>query len=100
MAESVVFFRTCGFQVSYGGPDALFTTMRAGQSVINLRQVSTNAGHAWDRVILRVRGVDALHRDLVGKGLAPTEVKDAAWGERYFELSGPQGIVMSFAELR
>lgn len=100
MAESVVFYQTCGFEVSYGGPDAPFTTMRAGQSVINLRQASTTGGNAWDRVILRVHGVDALHRDLVEKGLAPTEVKDAEWGERYFELSDLQGIVMSFAELR
>lgn len=99
MAESVAFYQKLGFEVSCGGPDAPFTTMRAGQSVINLRQAPTGAGNVLDRVILRVRGVDALHRDLVGKGLAPTEAKDAEWGERYFELSDPQGIVISFAEL-
>lgn len=99
MAESVTFYRRVGLDVSYGGPDAPFTTMRAGQSVINLRQAPTSAGNPWNRVILRVRGVDALHRDLVEKGLAPTEPKDAEWGERYFELSDPQGVVISFAEL-
>jgi len=46
-----------------------------------------------------VRGVDAFHGHLVEKGLTPTDVKDAGWGERYFELSGPQGVMMSFAEL-
>lgn len=99
MAESVAFYQTLGFEVAYGGSDAPFTTMRAGQSVINLRQAPTSAGHPWGRVILRVRGVDALYRNLVGKGLAPTEPKDAEWGERYFELSDPQGVVISFAEL-
>ena len=99
MAESVVFYQQLGFEVSYGGPNAPFTTMRAGQSVINLRQAPTSAGTPWNRVILRVRGVDALYRELVEKGLAPTEVKDAEWGERYFELSDPQGVVISFAEL-
>ena len=98
MAESVAFYRKLGFDVSYGGPDAPFTTMRAGQSVVNLRQEPTSGGGAWDRVILRVRGVDALHRDLVGKGLGPTAPRDAEWGERYFEIPDPQGVVISCAE--
>jgi catechol 2,3-dioxygenase-like lactoylglutathione lyase family enzyme len=99
MAESVAFYRKLGFDVSYGGPDAPFTTMRAGQSVVNLRQAPPSGGGAWNRVILRVRGVDALHRELVGKGLGPTAPRDAEWGERYFEIPDPQGVVISCAEL-
>ena len=99
MAESVAFYRELGLDVSYGGPDAPFTTKRAGESVINLRQAATSAGNSWNRVILRVRGVDALHQDLVEKGLGPAAPKDAEWGERYFELPDPQGVVISFAEL-
>ena len=100
MAESVAFYRKLGFDVSYGGPEALFTTMRAGQSAINLRRAASSGGSAWNRVILRVRGVDALHRDLVAKGLQPTAPADAEWGERYFEIADPQGVVISCAELR
>jgi catechol 2,3-dioxygenase-like lactoylglutathione lyase family enzyme len=99
MAESVAFYEKLGLEVSYGGPDAPFTTMRAGQSVINLRQVPTRAGNPWDRIILRVRGVDALHRHFVEKGLRPTATRNAEWGERYFEVSDPQGVVISFAEV-
>ena len=99
MAESVAFYQELGLDVSYGGADAPFTTMRAGQSVINLRQAATRARNSGDRIILRVRGVDALHRDLVEKGLGPTAPKDAEWGERYFEIPDPQGVVISFAEL-
>jgi catechol 2,3-dioxygenase-like lactoylglutathione lyase family enzyme len=33
MAESVAFYEQLGLDVSYGGPKASFTTMRAGQSV-------------------------------------------------------------------
>ena len=98
MAESVAFYASLGLEVEYGGPNAAFTTMRAGQSFINLREVPVRATHGGIRVILRVYGVDALHRDLVEKGLAPSEPKDAAWGERYFEVSDPQGVVISFAE--
>jgi catechol 2,3-dioxygenase-like lactoylglutathione lyase family enzyme len=99
MAESVAFYEKLGLEVSYGGPDAPFTTMRAGQSVINLRQVPTRAGNPWDRIILRVRGVDALYRHFVEKGLRPTATRNAEWGERYFEVSDPQGVVISFAEV-
>ena len=99
MAESVAFYRKLGFDISYGGPGAPFTTMRAGDGVINLRQASSSTGNSWNRVILRVRGVDALHRDLVERGLEPSGPRDADWGERYFELQDPQGVVISFAEL-
>ena len=99
MAESVAFYEKLGLDVSYGGPDAPFTTMRAGQSVINLRQVPAQADNPWSRVILRVRGVDALHRHFVEKGLRPTAPRNAEWGERYFEVSDPQGVVISFAEV-
>ena len=98
MAESVAFYGKLGFEVSFGGPDAPFTTMRAGQSVVNLRQAAASGGSAWNRVILRVRGVDALHRDLVEKGLGPSPPRDAEWGERYFEIRDPQGVVISCAE--
>ncbi len=100
MAESVVFYQKLGFDVSYGGPSASFTTMRAGRSVINLRQAASSGGSSWNRVILRVRGVDALHRELIEKGLGPSAPKDAEWGERYFEIPDPQGVVISCAELR
>ena len=98
MAESVAFYASLGLEVEYGGPNAAFTTMRAGQSFINLREAPLSAKHDGIRVILRVYGVDALHGNLVEKGLAPAEPKDAAWGERYFEVSDPQGVVISFAE--
>ena len=75
-----------------------FTTMRVGDSVINLRRVPVGVSHGWGRVILRVRGVDALHRDLVEKGLTPDAPRDAEWGERYFEIPDPDGFVISFAE--
>ena len=60
MAESVTFYRKLGLDVAYGGPDAPFTSMRAGHGVINLRRAPTSPGNPWNRVILRVRGVDAL----------------------------------------
>jgi catechol 2,3-dioxygenase-like lactoylglutathione lyase family enzyme len=99
MGRSVAFYQRLGFAISYGGPEAPFTTMRAGDSVINLRHVPFSASRGWGRVILRVRGVDALHGSLLERRLAPTAPKDAGWGERYFEISDPDGFVISFAQL-
>jgi hypothetical protein len=99
MGKSVTFYQILGLDVSYGGPMAPFTTLRAGASAINLRHAPNSTGGRPDRVILRVRGVDALHGDVIEKGLAPTALRDAEWGERYFEISDPEGFVISFAEL-
>lgn len=98
MSRSVVFYQRLGFDISYGGPDASFTTMRVGNSVVNLRRVSLRVSRGWGRVILRVRGVDALHANLLERGFAPPAPKDAEWGERYFEISDPDGFVISFAQ--
>ena len=99
MAESVAFYERLGLHVSYGGPNAAFTTMRAGRSVINLRLAPQGSGNRWARVILRVQGVDALYQHLRAQGLNPSDPKNAEWGERYFEISDPEGDVISFAEL-
>jgi catechol 2,3-dioxygenase-like lactoylglutathione lyase family enzyme len=99
MAESVTFYERVGLQVSYGGPNAAFTTMRAGRSVINLRCAPQSSGNRWARVILRVQGVEALSQHLRTQGLNPSAPQNAEWGERYFEISDPEGDVISFAEL-
>jgi catechol 2,3-dioxygenase-like lactoylglutathione lyase family enzyme len=98
MGRSVAFYQRLGFDISYGGPDAPFTTMRISDSVINLRRVPSRVSRGWERVILRVRGVDALHADLLEKGLAAAEPRDAEWGERYFEIADPDGFVIAFAQ--
>jgi catechol 2,3-dioxygenase-like lactoylglutathione lyase family enzyme len=99
MAESIAFYKRLGLHVSYGGPNAAFTTMRAGRSVINLRRAPQGSGNRWARVILRVQGVDALYQHLRAQGLNPSTPKNAEWGERFFEISDPEGEVISFAEL-
>lgn len=98
MARSVSFYRALGLDVVYGGPEAPFTTMRAAEAVINLRTTDAPGGR-WGRVILRVRGVDALHREIAARGIDAPAPRDAEWGERYFEIADPDGIIVSFAEL-
>jgi hypothetical protein len=77
MAESAAFYERVGLHVSYGGPTAAFTTMRAGQSVINLRRALQGAGNRWGRVILPVQNVDALYQHLRAQGLHPSAPQNA-----------------------
>jgi uncharacterized glyoxalase superfamily protein PhnB len=49
-------------------------------------------------VIFHVSDVDELHARVVASGYLPdTEPSDAAWGERYFHLTDPDGHELSFA---
>ncbi len=49
-------------------------------------------------MIFYVADVDALYHHAVAGGLDPdTAPEDAAWGERYFHLTDPDGHEISFA---
>jgi uncharacterized glyoxalase superfamily protein PhnB len=49
-------------------------------------------------VIFHVSDVDALHARAVESGIRPdTAPRDAAWGERFFHLTDPDGHELSFA---
>ncbi len=100
MAASTAFYDTIGFALLYGGPEAEFTSYRAGSGFVNLQldpdwQIGPTV---WGRVIFWVDDVDAVHAKVVGAGLEPqTEPVDAPWGERYFHLRDPDGHELSFA---
>lgn len=100
MGKAVAFYLSVGFEIAYGGPEADFTSLRAGDGYLNL-QLDRGAARPvqpWGRVILFVDDVDALYRRCTDAGLAPsTAPADASWGERYFHLSDPDGHELSFA---
>jgi catechol 2,3-dioxygenase-like lactoylglutathione lyase family enzyme len=99
MARSVAFYAALGFALKSGGPEAGFTSFHAGNGYLNL----TAVGHAqrWSgcgRAIFYVDDVDALHARLVAAGLSTAFApRDAAWGERYFHITDPDGHELSFA---
>jgi catechol 2,3-dioxygenase-like lactoylglutathione lyase family enzyme len=50
------------------------------------------------RVIFYVDDVDAMYAHVLTQGFVPeAPPRDAAWGERYFHLSDPDGHLLSFA---
>ncbi|WP_419841914.1 VOC family protein [Candidatus Poriferisodalis sp.] len=101
MAASVQFYEALGFQLSYGGTDASFSTLRSGGCFVNLIAVTDPAGveTGWGRVIFHVGDVDALYRRALGAGLRPqAEPLDAPWGERMFAIFDPAGHDLSFAK--
>ena len=102
MAASVAFYASVGFRVVVGGPDAPFTTFRAGAGYLNLQLDPDHAPleRIWGRAIFWVADVDAVHDRLVASGHEPAmEPSDAPWGERYFHVQDPSGHEISFARL-
>lgn len=99
MARAVRFYASLGFPIRSGGEAASFTSFRAGSGYLNL--MAQGPGRTWSwwgRVIFYVADVDALHERALAQGLHPDSApRDAAWGERYFHITDPDGHELSFA---
>ena len=97
MAKSVEFYRSVGFELASGGPQAEFTTFRVGGQFLNII-ATPDEPSCWGRVIFWVSDVDRMCRRALVAGLSPqAPPRDADWGERYFHLRDPDGHELSFA---
>lgn len=97
MGRACRFYRALGFELKFGGEQAGFTSLYAGQSYLNLAAVSSVVAGAG-RYIFHVDDVDAFHDNAVAHGLTPQfSPHDAAWGERYFHIRDPDGHELAFA---
>jgi catechol 2,3-dioxygenase-like lactoylglutathione lyase family enzyme len=99
MPEAITFYTKLGFTLVYGGPQARFSTIQAGNAFVNL---TLSAGYLptwWGRTIFRVHDVDAFYQTVLAEGCTPTPPQHGAWGERYFHLTDPNGHELSFAQL-
>ena len=99
MGRAVEFYRKLGFELFYGGSDSAFSSLRAGEAIVNLATISVYEGGWWGRVIFRVDDVDEHHRALTAEGLIPESPRDAPWGERLFHINDPDRHELSFAQL-
>ena len=99
MARAVAFYRALGLRLAFGGPTAGFSCFAAGSGFVNLvAQPAERRWTWWGRFILHVDDVDAAHAFALAAGLSPHGApQDAAWGERYFHLSDPDGHELSIA---
>lgn len=96
MSASIAFYEALGFEVSFGGRGASFTTVSAGVCHVNL--TLDGSPGPWGRVIFHVDDVDAVHARAVAAGLNPRHApRDADWGERMFAITDPSGHDLSFA---
>ncbi|HSO06020.1 MAG TPA: VOC family protein [Pelomicrobium sp.] len=99
MARAVAFYRALGFELRYGGETADFTSFHAGSGYLNLIGTGPEKRWSWwGRAIFYVDDVDALYRRALAARLHPEfPPRDAAWGERYFHITDPDGHELSFA---
>jgi uncharacterized glyoxalase superfamily protein PhnB len=99
MRRAVRFYIALGFELIYGGEDTSFASFRAGSGYLNLTVQHDDRHWAWwGRAIFYVTDVDAMHARVVAAAYEPdTSPQDAAWGERYFHVTDPDGHELSFA---
>ena len=99
MQEAVAFYTRLGFELDYGGPQARFSTLRAGDAFVNLLISPGYPAQWWGRTMFRVDDVEAIYRLARAQGLDPAPPQDGSWGERFFHLTDPNGHELSFAQL-
>jgi len=99
MPEAITFYTKVGFTLIYGSPQAQFSTLQAGDALINLTLAPNFKPTWWGRTIFRVDNVDSLYQTAVAQGLTPSAPQNGTWGERYFHLTDPNGHELSFAQL-
>jgi catechol 2,3-dioxygenase-like lactoylglutathione lyase family enzyme len=100
MARALRFYLALGFPLRYGGDDASFSSLSAGNACLNLTtEGSEREWSWWGRLIFYVSDVDALHGRAIAAGLRPDAApRDATWGERHFHITDPDGHELSFAK--
>jgi len=100
MAKAVAFYEAIGFDLTFGGVTAGFTSLKGGNCFVNL--TTRNAPDVvtfWGRVIFHVVDVDEIHARALAAGYrSDTEPENATWGERYFHIRDPDGHELSFAK--
>jgi len=99
MPHAIRFYRALGFSLRYGDERSSFTSFEAGASYLNLVAAPAEQHWSWwGRVIFHVDDVDAFYAQALMEGLKPDFAPDdAAWGERYFHITDPDGHELSFA---
>jgi catechol 2,3-dioxygenase-like lactoylglutathione lyase family enzyme len=99
MRRAVAFYRLLEMRLLYGGEEAAFTSFAAGDNFLNLIAQPAERGWSWwGRLIFYHSDLDGLHTRLAGAGYRPDfPPHDAAWGERYFHITDPDGHELSFA---
>ena len=99
MSRSIKFYKKIGFEIVNGNEQSSFTTVGAGEAIVNLVSTARFQGSWWGRVIFRVDNVGAQFQKLTSEGLTPDMPTDAEWGERFFHITDPDGHELSFAQL-
>jgi uncharacterized glyoxalase superfamily protein PhnB len=99
MSHALAFYSMIGFTLVYGGAEATFSSLRMGEAYVNLTRRPDYTPTWWGRVIFYVDDVDRLYATLITQGLTPQNPpRDAAWGERFFHITDPDGHELSFAK--
>lgn len=100
MEASIAFYKIIGMEITYGGPNVPFTSLKVGPNYLNLQLdvLWIPPSHKWGRFIVIVDDVDDVYARLISADYKPTMApKNAIWGERYFHITDTAGHEVSIA---
>src|SRR5215813_13482679 len=80
MPEAITFYTQLGFTLVYGSPQARFSTLQAGDALINLTLAPNFKPTWWGRTIFRVDNVETIYDTAVAQGLTPSAIQNGSWG--------------------
>lgn len=85
-----------GFQFDWGFPKGTYAQISRSQVTVHLDANSRSN----TEVLIRMKGLDALHRELLGKSgvFSPTEISFTPWDSRVFAVADPFGNKLRFWE--
>ncbi len=101
MMQAIKFYKKIGFVLFQGGIEEMFTSFKVGESqILNITIERPDFRVLWwGRIIFYVSDVDILYQHIIKHGLNPDFApRDAAWNERYFHITDPDGHELSFAQ--
>lgn len=99
MTAAIRFWTVAGLELTFGGDDQPFTSLRLGDNYVNLMLDRRPRSGFWGRVVFHVPSPDELWNTLRQAGYhSETDPADAPWGERYFHILDPDGHELSFAK--
>jgi glyoxalase/bleomycin resistance protein/dioxygenase superfamily protein len=91
MPEAITFYTQLGFTLVYGGPQAQFSTLQAGDALINLTLAPHFKPTWWGRTMFRVDNVDSLYQTAVAQRLTPSAPQNGESG--LFTSQIPMGMI-------
>jgi catechol 2,3-dioxygenase-like lactoylglutathione lyase family enzyme len=93
--RGAAFYTALGMRSIWEADDMAILELRGGTHLMLFKAEGKPAGRTIDAFDLMVQNADAFHDELQRRGLPTTDVRDTYGGHRMFEITDPDGHVLT-----